>query len=96
MGVIFYCEKQLLLLGNNRKFGVGVIFFRQNQILLLGNNWNLGVGGWFARRKPVSQHGVENLTVDPPLFLDPKGVKMAIFEKSLKNLLDGSINIICA
>ena len=29
-------------------------------------------------------------------FLDPKGVKMAIFEKSLKNLLDGSINIICA
>ena len=29
-------------------------------------------------------------------FWTPKGVKMEIFEKSLKTLLDGYLNIICA
>ena len=28
----------------------------------------MGVGGWFARRKPVSQHNVAYITVDPPLL----------------------------
>ena len=49
----------------------------------------------------ISTRGVVGTPSNPSAcvytqFLDPKGVKMAIFEKSLKNLLDGSINIICA
>ena len=34
--------------------------------------------------------------LSPKGFCTPKGVKIAFFENSLKNLLDGYLNIICA